>query len=52
MTQELPLAILAVVQFAHALSFGLTQVGVMLLGVVISLPLWAAVAVAVILILR
>jgi PPP family 3-phenylpropionic acid transporter len=29
MTQELPLAILAVVQFAHALSFGLTQVGVM-----------------------
>lgn len=29
MTQELPLAILAIVQLAHALSFGLTQVGVM-----------------------
>lgn len=29
MAQDLPLGILAMVQFAHALSFGLTQVGIM-----------------------
>ena len=29
MAQDLPLAILAIVQLAHALSFGLTQVGIM-----------------------
>lgn len=29
MAQDLPLAVLAVVQLAHALSFGLTQVGIM-----------------------